>query len=131
MTDNEIIVPLKCFVMDEVDCSYCKYKDRNGKCKKFLYSDVLGLIDENNRQKAEIERLEEDKEQLKADNEMFTDIGKMYSELKADAIKEFAERLKENKIDIDVSFGYGREVYTEAVAVIEIDNLVKEMVGAE
>lgn len=48
---------------------------------------------------------------------------------RAEAIKEFAERLKENKIDIDVSFGYGREVYTEAVAVIEIDNLVKEMVG--
>jgi hypothetical protein len=45
------------------------------------------------------------------------------------AILEFAERLKENKIDIDVSFGYGKEVYTEAVAVIEIDNLVKEMVG--
>ena len=37
--------------------------------------------------------------------------------------------MKENKIDIDVSFGYGREVYTEAVAVIEIDKLVKEKVG--
>ena len=48
---------------------------------------------------------------------------------KAEAIKEFAERLKEHKIDVDVSFGYGREVYTEAVAVIEIDNLVKEMAG--
>jgi hypothetical protein len=46
-------------------------------------------------------------------------------------IIKFAERLKENKIDIDVSFGYGKEVYTEAVAVIEIDNLVKEMVGEE
>lgn len=45
---------------------------------------------------------------------------------KAEAVKEFAERLKENKIDIDVSFGYGREHYTEAVAVVEIDNLVKE-----
>ena len=51
------------------------------------------------------------------------------NKIKAEAIKQFAERLKENKIDIDVSFGYGREVYTESVAVIEIDNLVKEMVG--
>lgn len=47
---------------------------------------------------------------------------------KAEAVKEFAEKLKEHKIDVDVSFGYGKEVYTEAVAVIEIDNLVKEMV---
>ena len=52
-----------------------------------------------------------------------------YAECKAEAIKEFADRLKENKIDVDVSYGYGREHYTEAVAVIEIDNLVKERVG--
>lgn len=45
------------------------------------------------------------------------------------AIEQFAEKLKENTIDVDVSYGYGREHYTEAVAVIEIDNLVKEMVG--
>ena len=48
---------------------------------------------------------------------------------KAEAIKEFAERLKAETIDVDVSYGYGREHYTEAVAVIVIDNLVKEMVG--
>lgn len=29
--------------------------------------------------------------------------------------------------ECDVSFGFGREHYTEAVAVIKIDNLVKEM----
>ena len=57
MIDNEIIIPLKCLVMNESDCSHCKLKDKNDKCQKFLYSDVLGLIDENNRQKAEIERL--------------------------------------------------------------------------
>ena len=57
MTDNEIIVPLKCLVMNESDCRHCKLKDKNDKCQKFLYSDVLGLIEENNRQKAEIERL--------------------------------------------------------------------------
>ena len=114
MTDNDIIIPLKCLVMNESDCRHCKLKDKNDKCQKFLYSDVLGLIDENNRQEAEIKRLERIKETIAIL-----------------AIKEFAERLKENKIDIDVSFGYGREVYTEAVAVIEIDNLVKEMEGAE
>lgn len=55
--------------------------------------------------------------------------GQDVKSLKAEVIKAFAERLKEHKIDVDVSFGYGKEVYTEAVAVIEIDNLVKEMVG--
>jgi hypothetical protein len=60
------------------------------------------------------------------ETDLFADIGKIYSEIKAEAVKEFAERLKENKIDIDVSFGYGKEHYTEAVAVVEIDRLVKE-----
>lgn len=77
----------------------------------------------------EIDALLEKIKGLQTENNQFADIGKMYSEIKAEAIKEFAERLKESKIDIDVSFGYGREVYTEAVAVVEIDNLVKEMVG--
>jgi hypothetical protein len=50
-------------------------------------------------------------------------------QIKSEAIKEFAERLKQSAFDCDVSFGYGKEHYTNAVAVIEIDNLVKEMVG--
>ena len=48
-------------------------------------------------------------------------------EARSEAIKEFAKRLKESAFDCDVSFGYGKGHYTEAVAVIEIDNLVKEM----
>ena len=51
--------------------------------------------------------------------------------VKAEAIKEFAERLKKNSIAVDVSLGYGKEHYTDAVAVIEIDSLVKEMVGEQ
>lgn len=53
----------------------------------------------------------------------------LVKQIKAEAIKEFAERLKAETIEVDVSYGYGREHYTEAVAVIVIDNLVKEMVG--
>lgn len=48
---------------------------------------------------------------------------------KSQAAKEFAERLKKSAFDCDVSFGFGREHYTEAVTVFEIDNLVNEMVG--
>jgi hypothetical protein len=50
-------------------------------------------------------------------------------QIKSEAYKEFAERLKQSAFDCDVSFGYGKEHYTEAVAVVEIDNLVKEVVG--
>lgn len=43
------------------------------------------------------------------------------------AIKEFAEKLKQQAFPCDVSFGFGKEYYTKAVAVIEIDRLVDEM----
>lgn len=44
-------------------------------------------------------------------------------------IKEFAERLKKSTFDCDVSLGYGNGCYVKAVTTIEIDNLVKKMVG--
>ena len=71
------------------------------------------LARKNEEQKADIERLKG-----------FCDI---YSTEGERAIKEFAEKLKENEIDIDVSYGFGREHYTKAVATIVIDNLVKEL----
>ena len=59
------------------------------------------------------------------------DYNDMRKGLKSEAYKEFAEKLKEKAIDIDVSYGYGREVYTEAVAVAEIDNLLTELTKGE
>lgn len=90
MTDNEIIIPLKCLVMNESDCSHCKLKDKNDKCQKFLYSDVLGLIDENNRQKAEIEKLNISHFQFISDINAYKEKLKT---AKAEAVKEFAEEL--------------------------------------
>lgn len=46
---------------------------------------------------------------------------------KSGAIKEFAERLKKEAFECDVTFDFGREHCTEAVATIEIDRLTKEM----
>ena len=126
MTDNEIIKALECCTTYEDGCSDAcplRYTDDTS-CFSALIKPVFDLI---NRQKAEIERLS-----AKSFEHNITKLFDKYkAHIKVEAVKEFAERLKENKIDIDVSFGYGREVYTEAVAVIEIDNLVKEMVGAE
>lgn len=66
------------------------------------------LCDEINRQKAEIER--------------FADIGKMYSEVRAEAVREFAEKLLD-KYDI-----WSESDVTEYQYVAElVNNLVKEM----
>jgi DNA repair exonuclease SbcCD ATPase subunit len=73
--------------------------------------------------KAEIERLQSEKAKL------HKLIPKMIKEAKSEAIKEFAERLEESAFDCDVSLGYGNGCYVKAVTTIEIDNLVKEMVG--
>jgi len=44
--------------------------------------------------------------------------------------KDFAERLKEeNTVECDVSMGYGRPCYVDAIPIITIDNLVKELEG--
>lgn len=72
----------------------------------------------------EIKRKQEEIERLKATVDSFTDIGKLYSEIKAEAIKEFAERLK-NEINIRTT--YSREQDKNVMRMI--DNLIKEMVG--
>ena len=79
------------------------------------------MLDTIHNQEAEIERLKQ----------ALRNGAKYCNKKQSEAIKEFAERLKENEIDIDVSYGYGREHYTKAVATAVIDNLVKEMVGKE
>ena len=131
MTDNEIIVPLKCLVMNESDCRHCKLKDKNDKCQKFLYSDVLGLIEENNRQKAEIEALIAGQETLQ----------RYISTAKAEAVKEFAERLKAKFSCMEYVIKTSRKtmpverVKAEVDAVLQngclniIDKILKEVTG--
>ena len=121
MTDKEIIKALECCTIKGAKCTACpafKKVDRSN-CKKYF----RGAIDLIKCQQAEIERLTAN---LRAMEQTLPNCAKAE---RAEAIKEFAERLKESEIDIDVSFGYGRECYTKAVTTIEIDNLVKEMVG--
>lgn len=67
-----------------------------------------------NRYKAEIERLQKD-------NSLFADIGKMYSEIKSEARKDFAKRLKKNL------HGYSDSAFTIATVFREINDLLKEM----
>ena len=118
-TDEEIIKALECCKMPVGSgaCNNCPFDYQRKKrltgsdksCTTLMFDYALALI---NRLKAEIERLQKE-------NHCFADIGKMYSEVKAEAIREFAERLKK---------------YSECYSYVtprDIDNLVKEMVGED
>ena len=101
MTDNEIIKILT---------------DYGTQCKPEVISAAISLI---NRQKAEIEKL---KGSTIVSNIMESQ--RIKREAKAEAYKEFAERLNEEAQIADCFDSYNMVVGTHF-----IDNLVKEMVG--
>ena len=72
---------------------------------------------------AEIERLKEDRKRLKKVQMQLDDLCIMHRTIRAEAIKEFAERLKERR---GVNFPFTRTVFVE-----DIDTLVEEMVSEE
>ena len=158
MTDNEIIKALE----------YCPKATTLGDCEKLecpalrkegcyyacfgediyeneLMKDALSVI---NRQKAKIEALQMDNEQLQSDivnanmnaehalaeiERLQFECGrlerhtKMHDEIITDAIKEFAERLKEKLVEES----YDDCQFFKVVGESEIDSLVKEMVGED
>ena len=111
MTDNDIIKGLLCCTFAE-PCEDCPL-EKDEMCVFTLKSNALDII---NRQKAEIERLKEQFRYLDVECER---LEKVNETAKAEAIKEFAERLKEQ-----IYIKKDRLFYAE-----KIDNLVKEMVG--
>ena len=122
MTDNEIIKGLEC--CRGVGCKSCPFNVNNAICISYLIEDVLDLI---NRQKGEIERLKK----------YNTDVAfKHYNDGKAEAIKEFAERLKQELQEKKYKYVTDTNYSKTCNAVIDscvvcIDNLVKEMVGEQ
>lgn len=107
MTDNEIINDF------EKEIKYVreneKYDDFNPIVDIDLCEDVLDLI---NRQKAEIETMQNAARAYET----------AYHRIKSEAIKDFAERLKEYRNDCPMN---GKEYI--CMDIQEIDNLVKEM----
>ena len=129
MTDKEIIKALECCCSPKVNaCDDCPFHKRCYENNEWLEKEAIDLI---NRQKAEIERLEQEKGQFEADVEMFTDIDKMYSELKAEAKKEFAEELIYKIVNTPTKFESTYYMYREGIAFRqnEIIDIIKEMVG--
>lgn len=137
MTDNEIIKALEVCGNPDIDCSECPMKKNYPFCNKSLYGIALDLI---NRQQAEIAELQSeliitknnfDNAKERCDvavkigqnmNEKLIDAYKMLQTAKSEAIKEFAERLKD-KVDNPVLI---EGKYIDRVIDI-IDNLVKEI----
>lgn len=114
MTDNEIIKALEyCYGSNEGSCNDCpQFKHKDG-C--VTMNDALAVI---NRQKAEIERLKGFNENLQTAN---TCLSNEILDIKFEAIKEFAERLKHNLEVLPII------EFTFNHVMLEIDNLVKEM----
>lgn len=156
MTDNDIIKALECCYKDGrcegcplIGDRYCEstlpkavldlinrlqkdkeyYKNNRNEYQDkvmFISKQCDGLQEEINRQKAEIERLEEDnfiKSQKRAN---IFEITNAYERGRAEAITEFAERLKEKKWSAHTTFGM-----RDFVEVIIIDQIAEEMKGEQ
>lgn len=108
-TDEEIIKGLECCK----DCC-CKQCDEEPD-----FQEAINLI---NRQKTEIERLNKKVEEL---SEVLSDTIRIrYTEVKSEAYKEFAERLKSYLL-------LNKKGEMSVIAFENIDNLLKEMAGEE
>ena len=134
MTDNEITRE-KTF---SEELSYLKermkevydYYDNPKGCAEMLYIDVLCVSnrvvrkaeEEIIRQQTEIEKL---KEEIQITKDAYTMLQTKNEIIKSEAVKEFAERLKEKSFKTIRNYGLTKDV----VEVCDIDNLVKEMVG--
>ena len=123
MTDNEIIKAMQCVIGNDVSCSECEYQKvlPFPSCRRMCAKNALDLI---NRQKAENESLKVDlaKCSIRLDN-----LYKTADEIKSEAIKEFAERLKdEMRLEDDCRYDCMNCPYECKGYVPIIDNLVKE-----
>ena len=135
MTDNEIVKALECCADLSSDCDNCAYRtnDYTNDCIVIMSKDALDLI---KRQKAEINKLTYQVNRLKKYDEE-RDIrlhARLTANARAEAIKEFAERLHCHCESI-INEPWNEKVYPNSWACAYqefedvVDNLVKEMVG--
>lgn len=120
MTDIEIIKGLEC--CEYLRCHDCPL-DEYEYCTDELIITAHYLT---KSQQAEIERLNTNMDSMVTEHE------RLINNAKSEAIKEFAEKLKEKSCNHLVEYdegGWSEKV--SAVKVDKIDNLVKEMTGGE
>jgi signal recognition particle GTPase len=126
MTDNEIVKCLEICTSEGTKCGNCPYFCDGCVEDGYRSKPMRDALDLIKRQKAEIERLQN---HIKNTFENLTKqcVEHEIKTVKSEAYRELAEKLKENTLEVDVSYGYGKEHYTEVVAVVEIDNTLKEL----
>ena len=121
-TDEEVIKGLEeeIHLAEYVDSDYCCNTEVS------LLKSTLDLI---NRQKAEIENLQNVLQNVLSNYQIEVS-AKIEKQIKAEAIKAFAEKLK-NKIKTECNpYGAPTFDYDTSITIMRyIDNLVKEMVG--
>ena len=150
LTDSEIVKALECCRDIDIKCETCQLWT-DSECTKVLHQATIDLINrlqeenenysKNNQQMtSDILKLYKELEQAKAENERlktqlylekYTDVAKRT--IKAEAYKEFAERLTDRIADhLDQSLDnpdgnnyFITDVYTD------IDKLLKELVGED
>ena len=130
MTDNEIIKALECCGEPYNICAECPITNNikdDCRCGEHLANYALDLI---NRQQTEIEKL---KNEIQITKDAYIMLQTKNEIIKPEAIKEFAERLKENiSDDCHIVSDEGEYVGYDCGDVIHcIDSLVKEKVNNE
>lgn len=137
-TDGEIIKALQCCISTTTSkaCVGCPF-NKQKLCDKDQWALERYALDLTNRQKAEIEKLKSKNEILSynADNafqEGLNECRELFEpEIKSEAYKEFAERLKMSiKANVvETLCNDVKGVYNAEYVLDDIDNLLKEMVG--
>ena len=130
-TDDEVIKALECIANEkDVLCAGCEYKKYDGlACHRIGARNALALI---NRQKASIQEVITLNSKLEAENAKLQRLLDFYEETsgnkkaKAEAIKEFAEKLKKKIYPYN---GVDKKKYAINAYAVEktIEGLVKEM----
>lgn len=133
MFDEQIIKALECCIArencEEVFCEFCPY-ERVFNCAGVMMQNAIDFI---NRQKARTKELEERisylEESIDCSRKEYNRSLQKMQQLKSEAIKEFAERLKEGEVYMRIEFPNTKNTGTEDYIVLsdDIDNLVKEM----
>lgn len=124
MTDKEIIKVLEC--CSKEICTECVI----GICPNDITDETLNLI---KKQQEEIERLEHLNGTYSL---MVTELNSAFDNQRAEAIKEFAERLKNNLITEDEKKYFSTEMIDCLSITIgniknKMQNLIEEMLGEE
>ena len=147
MKDNEIVIALRAVAKSYEGKPLRTFETNINAMATDAANHIERLGEENNILKAEVERLQKEIENLesmqeispeakylvdtKADNiiSLLTEITKSQEQIKAEARKEFVEKLKLHSYIVSDESKTGIITRYSVVTANQIDNLVKEMEG--